>query len=486
MPAPLLQREHFQTSRLLEYFSAKELTLQTGHEPARWPEVVLKELIDNALDACEDAGTLPTVTITIAPDAIVVEDNGPGLPATVIDGILDFSVRASSKDAYISPTRGAQGNALKTVAAIPYVLSGCERGDLTIASHGLQHTIRISVDRVAQMPVIQHDVHPDASSQTGTRIAVHWPDSACRIGETDPRFLQIRGTGLAVRSPDSACSLTDTGPRFLQMVAAYALFNPHATFVIHGARPELADAIAPILGAYPQTQTFARTVDVCGKWVASQPTSPHWYTAEQLRTLMAAYITLERAGGTSRTVRQFISEFHGLSSTAKQKAILASLPVARVHLRDLVQNGDLDHTTVAALLAAMQEASRPVKPAALGVLGEAHITTWLQHQPGGADDVRYTKTAGIDDETGLPFVIETAFALQAGDGGDGDLRLLTGINSAPTLVDPFRALTRYGVSLKQLLGQLHVRADHAVTVVLHLACPHLNYTDRGKSSLEAL
>ena len=47
-----LTRQTFRFSGVLEYFTEKELTLQTGHTPERWPEVVLKELIDNALDAC--------------------------------------------------------------------------------------------------------------------------------------------------------------------------------------------------------------------------------------------------------------------------------------------------------------------------------------------------------------------------------------------------------------------------------------------------
>ena len=95
----------------------------------------------------------------------------------------------------------------------------------------------------------------------------------------------------------------------------------------------------------------------------------------------------------------------------------------------------------------------------------------------------YKKTAAVDDETGLPFLVETAFGVRSDDDG---LRLVTGINWAPTLVDPFRALNAYGLGLGRLLGQLHISGDDPVTFVLHLACPHLNYTDRGKSSLEAL
>jgi DNA topoisomerase VI subunit B len=114
-----LQRTTFRTSRLLEYFSEKELTLQTGHGPDRWPLVVLKELIDNSLDACEEYNILPDLHVTMPRDgALTVLDNGPGLSTAVIESMLDFSVRGSSKDAYISPTRGAQGNALKTVVAL--------------------------------------------------------------------------------------------------------------------------------------------------------------------------------------------------------------------------------------------------------------------------------------------------------------------------------------------------------------------------------
>ena len=107
--ATMLQRRNFQTSRLLEYFTEKELTLQTGHEPDRWPEVILKELLDNALDACETHGILPEIRVTTGDGAIRVQDNGPGLSADVVRGVIDFGVRVSSKDAYISPTRGAQG-----------------------------------------------------------------------------------------------------------------------------------------------------------------------------------------------------------------------------------------------------------------------------------------------------------------------------------------------------------------------------------------
>src|SRR5690242_9556563 len=61
-----LNRETFRTSRLLEFCSKKELVAQTGHEVDDWPHVVIKELVDNAIDAAEEVGVAPQVTVMIS------------------------------------------------------------------------------------------------------------------------------------------------------------------------------------------------------------------------------------------------------------------------------------------------------------------------------------------------------------------------------------------------------------------------------------
>ena len=58
---PRLDRTTFTTSRLLDFCSEKELTAQTGHDVDDWPLVIVKELVDNALDACEEAGIAPEI-----------------------------------------------------------------------------------------------------------------------------------------------------------------------------------------------------------------------------------------------------------------------------------------------------------------------------------------------------------------------------------------------------------------------------------------
>src|SRR5262245_11491598 len=84
-PTPQLRRPAFSTSRLLDFASAKELTFQCGHGPDMWPLVVVKELLDNALDACEEQGIAPEIRLVVNAEGITVADNGSGIPADVVE-----------------------------------------------------------------------------------------------------------------------------------------------------------------------------------------------------------------------------------------------------------------------------------------------------------------------------------------------------------------------------------------------------------------
>lgn len=310
------KRETFKTSRLLDFFSQKELTAQIGHAVSAWPLVALKELIDNALDACEDAGIAPVIDIEVDNKGITVTDNGPGLPADTVRGVLDFSVRVSSREAYMAPDRGAQGNALKTLVAMPFVLDGA-CGRISITAAGRHHEIVTRVDRIRQTPVIAHN-ETSVPGKKGTSVTVHWPDSASSL-------------------------LHQASERILQLSQAFAFLNPHVTL---SAR------------LFGETHQWSAIDPNWCKWRPSNPTSPHWYKVEHLSRLIAAYIGHD----TSRTVREFVSEFNGLSATAKQKAVLETTNLARAPLTSLVQGDALDTGKITELLAAMKSHTKPVKP----------------------------------------------------------------------------------------------------------------------------
>ena len=108
-----LKREIFKTSRLVEFCSEKELVNQTGHGVDQWPLVILKELVDNAIDAAEEADIAPVIEVTVCDGGITVTDNGPGIGAKTVDDLTDYSTRTSSREAYVSPTPRRAGQCAK-------------------------------------------------------------------------------------------------------------------------------------------------------------------------------------------------------------------------------------------------------------------------------------------------------------------------------------------------------------------------------------
>ena len=98
LTAPTLGRTTFRSSRLLDFCSRTELIAQTGHREDQWPLVALKELVDNALDACEDAAVTPVISVSVDQDGIEVADNGPGIPVETLHGVLDFTARVSNRE----------------------------------------------------------------------------------------------------------------------------------------------------------------------------------------------------------------------------------------------------------------------------------------------------------------------------------------------------------------------------------------------------
>ena len=170
-----LQRTTFKTSRAAQYVEARALQAMTGQSRGHFADVVVKELVDNALDACETAGVPPEVGLEVARNGqgirIAVTDNGSGIPPETVRGALDFDVFVSDKAAYRSPTHGAQGNALKTVVGIPYAL-GCSE-PVIVEAQGTRHTIRAWVDPAGELRV-EHD-EGGASRTTGTRVSLALP-----------------------------------------------------------------------------------------------------------------------------------------------------------------------------------------------------------------------------------------------------------------------------------------------------------------------
>jgi Histidine kinase-, DNA gyrase B-, and HSP90-like ATPase len=247
-------RVAFTTSRALEFFTESELTTQIGYRKELWSLVLIKELIDNAIDACETAATKAIeIGVELDKDSIAVSDNGPGIAHKIIKGVLDCNVRISDKKHYVAPTRGQLGNALKCVVAAPFVATG-KRSVLEIVARGRRYTIQVELDRLAQKPKITCDT-TDAPPSIGTFLKIYWPRVASYFSNLYSDLFQYDSLSDAVEA----------------LIQDYATLNPHVTFTFNKTRRAASDT-------------------VWSKWRTDAPTSVHWYRPEDLRALIAAHI----------------------------------------------------------------------------------------------------------------------------------------------------------------------------------------------------
>jgi hypothetical protein len=255
--------------------------------------------------------------------------------------------------------------------------------------------------------------------------------------------------------------------QFLQMAEDYGWLNPHLSLSLTWDGERCVD--------------FKASDPAWAKWRPCDPTSPHWYNEARLRRLMGAYIARDQDHGRApRTVREFISEFRGLSGSAKQKAVLEEVGAARMSLPEFFGNGDhVNHDRIAKLLAAMRKRSRPVKPADLGLIGRDHLAAKFEATGVHLKSFKYKRALGESDD--VPDVIESAFGWCP--EGKNERRIITGVNWSPAIGNPFRSLGAYGESLDTILTEQRSGRSEPVVFLLHLARPRIEYTDHGKTAV---
>jgi DNA topoisomerase VI subunit B len=425
------QRNHFSIPTNTDFFTIDGLQSSTGQAVYHFGNVVFKELIDNALDACESVGVDPQITIgfELLDDdktmRLMVSDNGNGLSPDVIERILDFSTRTSDKAAYKSPTRGAQGNALKTILGIPTALGG---GMVTIESHNTRHEISFEV--TPTMAIIpRHDITDTPRATNGTTIAVTMP-----LLETWHK------------------------PNPCYWVQSFALFNPHA-FV------SFENKISTRIFNHDAAIIYKRLTD-CTKITPDKPTNANSYTPADFYTL--AYTTAEQA---NKPIGEFIRQFDGLKSTAKAKAITNATTGGARFVSDIYN----DRATVTALHSEMKAQSKPIQHKHLGAIGAAHLVARL-------NDVtrhEYKQITGFIE--GVPFVFEVLIAECS------DKQTFYGVNHSPTYRDFLSgaylvAGKKTGYGIDGLLRGIIDKEKH--TVICHLIGIGLKFTDKGKTNVE--
>ena len=393
----------------------------------------------------------PTITLIVDPGTIIIEDNAGGIAAETIESILDYSIRVSSREAYVSPTRGAQGNALKTILAMGYVLDrklgseGEAAGVTIIETRGIAHRIEFRVDHVNNQPRIIHTT-AESPVTVGTKLTIKWPPEDDLLEYAEDRFKQL--------------------------IASYVWFNPHLTLRGVWFGQEFINVQA--------------TNPTWEKWWPRNPTSPHWYDETRLQRYLAAHVARDRDLNQRRTVREFIAEFRGLSGTAVQRKVLEEVGCSHQSLAQFFGIEQVNRSGIAKLLAAMKSHSKPVAPKHLGVIGVEHLKQRFLAAGGNSETFKYQCRKGMTPD-GIPYVVEFAFGLhQSGLSKDGvgvPRKFITGANWSVGISNPFRAFGSTGEGLESTLAKVRANSSAPVICALHLASAYIQYADRGKSSI---
>jgi DNA topoisomerase VI subunit B len=445
-----LTRVAFKVSRLMEFCTLRELQNQTGHSYYEWALVVLKELMDNSLDACEESEIAPVISIDVKDGSITIQDNAGGFDPATIESILDYTVRVSSREAYCSPTRGAQGNALKTILAMAFVLNRevvkedhpeVEAAGVTIIeTRGSKHRIEFSVDHINNQPKIAHDISP-SSIEVGTKVTLEWPTKwEWNAGQ------------------------------FKSLAVSYGWVNPHLTLrgTFNG------EVFVDVAATDPDWK----------KWKPRNPTSAHWYSESRLQRYLAAHVQRDRDLGQHRTVREFIREFRGLSGSANQRKVLEEVGCSHQSLAQFFGVEKVSRKGIAKLLAAMRKYTKPVAPKHLGIIGAEHFKQRFLAAGGNADTFKYELRKGIERD--IPYIVEFAFGLhQSGldKSGAAFRQIITGANWSVGITNPFRHFGSTGEGLESTLAKVRANSREPVICALHLASAFIQYADRGKSSI---
>ncbi len=148
-------------------FFTKNRHLLGFDSPAKALLTTVKEAVDNALDACEEAGILPDLVIVISEITetryrVVVQDNGPGIVKAQIPRIFG-QLLYGSKFHTLRQARGQQGIGISAAGMYGQLTTG---KPIKIASHtGSKkpgHEYEIQIDTKRNQPVIVSERELDA------------------------------------------------------------------------------------------------------------------------------------------------------------------------------------------------------------------------------------------------------------------------------------------------------------------------------------
>ena len=425
------------TNREFDFVSIDGLRKITGRPAHEWDVYIIKELVDNALDAEESRRTdLSKPTIEINVNAIYKTDRKMGtrqveilvsskapFPFAQLPEL--FSPRTYCTDKHLPRrlTRGFLGNALKTILGIPYALHNVWQDDwqpylrpVTITTDTERHSLYFDVDAQAKTVNFNHEIEP-------YKPKIH----------TNSTIVSVNLDFFLQEEPRTFAELE-------WLAELFSLSNPHVTF-----------SWKSTFDANEWNRTFEATEDWQGK--VTGPIPSYWYPNK---------------------------DFCSLINLAKQHPEPNSLfpDLTQAEVSKLIES---DYRQPSKLRSQQTSNSEP------GSIGKKHcVRVFNEHCL--PDTVFYKKSSFIVEAKNAPVVFECCL----GRLKEGERRLACSINFTPAYGDPFirRFLVVPEQSFKRvqglngLLDAYELDNEHPLLLFIHLVSPYIEHCDFSKTEIE--
>jgi len=166
-----------QRSISVSEFFAKNRHLLGFDNPRKALLTTIKEAVDNALDACEEAGILPVIGIGIEQLGethfrVWVQDNGPGIVKNQIPNIFG-KLLYGSKFHRLRMSRGQQGIGISAAGMYGLLTTGKAVDIVSRTSKRANaHHYELQIDTRKNKPVVIRDDIVEWDADHGTRVAI--------------------------------------------------------------------------------------------------------------------------------------------------------------------------------------------------------------------------------------------------------------------------------------------------------------------------
>lgn len=416
-------------------FFEKNKHLLGFDSPTRGIVTTVKEAIDNALDACEEAGVLPDIYLGIYRMEgeifkVVVEDNGPGIVPDNIPYVFG-KLLYGSRFHQIRQSRGQQGIGISAAVLYAQLTSG--KPTLVIS--------RCGSDRPAFRFLIQ------------IKTETNEPEILLR---EETSWDRVHGTRIEIEFKSSLTAKK----RLVEYLRYTSVINPHARL-----RVELdGEAIL-----------FDRASDE--PIIPPQAILPHPHGVElgELKRI---------AAGSKEPLELFL-----VNSFTRVGQKTAKEMIQITGLKETTKANKLDATGLSRLQAAMQQVKVPPPPAnqCLSPIGEFLIKQGLEKE--FQFDFCSARTRPANVYHGHPFIVEAALGYGGKLEAEGNARIMRFANRVPLMYQQGACAVTgcisnvnwrsYSVSQSGL-------PTGPVLILVHVASTNVPFTSESKDAIASI